>query len=149
MNSELYHLLFIDDDEDFLHSMNMAISSKSLTENDEVEIEPHYVSNPKEALAFTQELMDEEEKIAVIISDQQMPEMTGIEFFEEANRFVPETIKMLLTGYASLDSAKYAINHQILDQYVLISQEQHVLSFSFSTHNCILQQRQDCYQQLP
>jgi response regulator RpfG family c-di-GMP phosphodiesterase len=31
---------------------------------------------------------------------------------------IPAATKMLLTGYTSLDSAKYAINHQILDQYV-------------------------------
>jgi YesN/AraC family two-component response regulator len=96
----------------------MAISSKRLTEMDGVEIESHFLSEPKEALAFLKELTDEQEKIAVIVSDQQMPELTGIEIMEKANKIVPNTVKMLLTGYASLDSAKYAINHQILDQYI-------------------------------
>ncbi len=118
MNSNLYHLIFIDDDKDFLNSMSMTVTSKLLKESDGFEIESHFVSNPNEGLAFAQELTDEEEKIAVIISDQQMPLMTGIEFIEKANKIVPKAIKMLLTGHASLDSAKYAINHQILDQYV-------------------------------
>jgi diguanylate cyclase (GGDEF)-like protein len=98
--------------------MNMAISSKLLTDNNGVEVETHFVSDPNEGLAFTQELIEEQEKVAVIVSDQLMPELTGIEFMEKANKIVPNAIKMLLTGYASLDSAKYAINHQILDQYV-------------------------------
>ena len=118
MDSKLYHLLCIDDDTDFLHSMNMAISSKQFAETDGVEIESHFVGDPNQALAFIQELVEEQETIAVIISDQQMPELTGIELMEKANEMVPNAIKMLLTGYASLDSAKYAINHQILDQYV-------------------------------
>jgi YesN/AraC family two-component response regulator len=37
-----------------------------------------------------------------------MPEITGIEFIENANKIVPKVLKILLTGYASLDPAKYA-----------------------------------------
>ena len=38
-----------------------------------------------------------------------MPEMTGIEFIKNAaNKIVPKVLKILLTGYASLDPAKYA-----------------------------------------
>ena len=39
MDRELYHLLFIDDEKDFLQSMNMAISSKLLADIDGVEVE--------------------------------------------------------------------------------------------------------------
>jgi diguanylate cyclase (GGDEF)-like protein len=118
MNGGLYHLLFIDDDMDFLQSMQIAVSSSPLTEGNGLEIESHFLNDPREALAFTQELAQEDEKIAVIVSDQQMPDLTGLELIEKANNFVPKTIKMLLTGYASLDSAKYAINHHILHQYI-------------------------------
>ena len=118
MDSKLYHLFFLDDDKDFLRSMNVAISSRRFAETDGVEIESHFLGDANQGLAFLQELTEEQEQIAVIISDQQMPEMTGIEFIEKANKIVPQTIKMLLTGYASVDSAKYAINHQILDHYI-------------------------------
>ncbi|MBI4596451.1 MAG: diguanylate cyclase [Candidatus Tectomicrobia bacterium] len=118
MDKQLYHLLFLDDDKDFLYSLNMAVSKLLLSEGNGVEIEPHFVSNPEEGLDFANELVEEHEKIAVIISDQQMPVMSGIEFMERVNKITPNAIKVLLTGYASLDSAKYAINHKILDQYV-------------------------------
>jgi diguanylate cyclase (GGDEF)-like protein len=118
MENELFHLLFIDDDQDFLQSMKIAVSTKLLAAGNGFELEPHFLNDPKEGLTFTHELIDEEEKIAVIVSDQQMPELTGIEFFEKATKIAPKAVKILLTGYASLDSAKYAINNQILDQYI-------------------------------
>ncbi len=124
-DSILYHLLFIDDDLDFLKSMDMAISQKLFAMNNGVEIESHFLSDPNEGLAFMQELIDGQEIIAVVISDQQMPELSGIDFLEKANKIVPKAIKMLLTGYASVESAKYAINHQILDQYISKPIEDH------------------------
>jgi diguanylate cyclase (GGDEF)-like protein len=114
----MYHLFFIDDDKDFLRSMNMAVSKQIHENSSGMDVETHFMSDPHEGLAFARELTDESEKIAVIISDQQMPELTGIELMEKANEFVPNAFKVLLTGYASLDSAKYAINNNILDQYV-------------------------------
>ena len=118
MDHKLYHLIFIDDDKDFLKSMKMAMSSKHFDLEEGVEIESHFINNPKESLSFIQELYDEQENIAVIVSDQQMPDMTGIELMEKSIETVPKAMKILLTGYASLESAKYAINNQVLDQYV-------------------------------
>ena len=118
MNRELYHLLFIDDDVDFLQSMQIALNSTSLAASNALEVESHFLNDPREAVVFTQELAEENEKIAVIVSDQQMPNLTGLELIEKANNFAPKAVKMLLTGYASLDSAKYAINHHVLHQYI-------------------------------
>ncbi len=94
MNKKLYHIFFIDDDKDFLRSVEMLISSKLLSHIDEVEVAPHFVSNPREGLSFIQELVEEQEKIAVIVSDQQMPEMTGIEFIEQVKN--PSLSKILI-----------------------------------------------------
>ena len=46
------------------------------------------------------EILDAEGEMAVIISDQSMPEMTGIEFFSKINIRYPDTIRILLTGYS-------------------------------------------------
>lgn len=48
--------------------------------------------------------------IHVIISDQRMPEMSGIEFFSEILQDYPEPIRMLLTGYADINAVIDAIN---------------------------------------
>lgn len=46
------------------------------------------------------EILDAEGEMAVIISDQSMPEMTGIEFFSKISVRFPDTIRILLTGYS-------------------------------------------------
>ncbi len=117
-NIEPYHLIFIDDDNDFLRSMNMALPTAMLGWNNGFDLESHFLNNVDEGLAFIRELVESQEKVALIVSDQQMPGLSGIEFLEEASAIAPKATKILLTGYASLDSAKYAINHQILDQYI-------------------------------
>jgi diguanylate cyclase (GGDEF)-like protein len=110
--------LFVDDDRDFIDSLKIALSTPLLDDTAGVKIEPHFLSDPNEGLAFVRELVEEKEEIAVIVSDQQMPVLTGIEFMEKAMIITPNTMKILLTGYASVESAKYAINNRILDHYV-------------------------------
>ena len=118
MNNKTYHLLFVDDDKEFLDSMHMSVADKIASEQNGIELETHFANEPHEALEFASELIEEGEKIAGIVSDQQMPGLTGIELLEQAQTIVPNAFKVLLTGYASLDAAKYAINNRILDQYV-------------------------------
>lgn len=50
------------------------------------------------------------EEIQIIISDQRMPKMTGIEFFESILDKYPEPIRILLTGYADINAVIDAIN---------------------------------------
>ena len=55
------------------------------------------------------EILDKEE-IALIISDENMPGMTGSEFFEIAKEKYPEVIRIILTGFANLESVIRTIN---------------------------------------
>jgi response regulator RpfG family c-di-GMP phosphodiesterase len=50
------------------------------------------------------------QEIHIIVSDQRMPKMTGIEFFESILDKYPEPIRMLLTGYADINAVIDAIN---------------------------------------
>ena len=56
--------------------------------------------------------------VDLIISDQMMPEMSGLEFFERVKRIQPESIRILLTGYAQKEDAIRAINEVGLYQYL-------------------------------
>lgn len=62
-----------------------------------------------ESVQMARKILDEQE-IHVIISDQRMPEMTGIEFFESILPNHPEPLRMLLTGYADINAVIDAIN---------------------------------------
>ena len=48
--------------------------------------------------------------VAVLLSDYEMPEMTGVELAVRARRLQPETVRMLLTGRGTLDTAVEGIN---------------------------------------
>ncbi len=51
-----------------------------------------------------------EHKVDLIISDQRMPGMTGVEFLRQAKANYPDTIRIVLSGYTELQSVTDAIN---------------------------------------
>ena len=60
----------------------------------------------------------ETEKIHVIVSDQRMPGMTGIELLQHVKVKYPEPIRILLTGYADINAVIDAINKGEVYRYV-------------------------------
>lgn len=56
--------------------------------------------------------------VALIITDQRMPEMTGVEFLEKTLTSHPETMRILLTGYTDLDSIIMAVNQGQIFRYL-------------------------------
>ena len=72
-----------------------------------------------EALAVLTELTLRDRPVALVASDQRMPEMTGIEVLEEVRRQSPEAKLLLLTAYADTEVAIKAINDIGLDYYML------------------------------
>lgn len=118
MARDIYHVLFVDDDREFLSSMRMSVTGKFNGFFNDVDLETHFLNGPRQALELAAELAENDEEIGVIVSDQEMPEITGIELLEKVKDLAPRAVRVLLTGYASLDSAKYAINNQVLHQYV-------------------------------
>lgn len=56
--------------------------------------------------------------VGVIISDQRMPEMTGVEFFSRVKELYPKTVRMILSGYADLESVKDAINRGAIYKFI-------------------------------
>jgi response regulator RpfG family c-di-GMP phosphodiesterase len=62
-------------------------------------------------------LLDKQE-FAVIISDMRMPGMTGAEFLRCAAERCPDSQRLLLTGYADIDSTIMAINQGQIQRYI-------------------------------
>src|ERR1700679_1187558 len=58
------------------------------------------------------------EKVHLILSDQRMPEMTGVQLFERAQKIQPDAIRILLTGYTEVDSVIAAINNGQIYRYI-------------------------------
>ena len=102
------HTILIVDDED----NNLQLLKRSLRSNYTVLV----ATNGKEALEIVDVAGDE---ISMIISDQRMPEMQGIDFLQEVSKKYPDIIKILLTGYTDTDVIIEAINKCNLYQYIL------------------------------
>lgn len=58
------------------------------------------------------------EEVDVIISDQRMPHMTGVEFLHLAKARWPDTIRMVLSGYTDLQSITDAINQGAIYKFL-------------------------------
>ncbi len=58
------------------------------------------------------------QKIDLIISDQRMPGMTGVEFFEKIQDVYPNSIRMILTGYSDMQAIVDAINKGKIYYYI-------------------------------
>ncbi len=72
-----------------------------------------------EALTVLSTLALRGRPVALIASDQRMPEMTGVQFLERAREHAPGAKLVLLTAYADTDVAIRAINDIALDYYLL------------------------------
>jgi len=72
-----------------------------------------------EALSLMAQLTLRDRAVALVVSDQRMPEMTGIELLEQVRRESPGSRLLLLTAYADTDVAIKAINDIGLDYYLL------------------------------
>jgi thioredoxin reductase (NADPH) len=72
-----------------------------------------------QALETLRELKLRGDPVAVLLADHRMPEMSGLEFLEEAMDLFPRARRALLTAYADTDAAIEAINIVDLDHYLL------------------------------
>ena len=84
----------------------------------------------EEALEIVQELQEDEIEIALIISDQIMPEMKGDELLKKVHNKLPQTLKILLTGQATAEAIGTAVNEANLYRYIAKPWNEQDLSFT-------------------
>jgi thioredoxin reductase (NADPH) len=71
------------------------------------------------ALEALERLRARGDPVAMLIADQRMPEMTGVEFLEQARQLFPDAKRVLLTAYADTDAAIRAINNVRIHYYLM------------------------------
>ena len=91
-------ILFVDDEENILRSLQRLFMNE--------EIEVFTASSGAKGM----EILARESGVGVIVSDQRMPEMEGVDFLEKTKAISPQSIRILLTGYADVNAAIDAIN---------------------------------------
>ncbi|HKF45969.1 MAG TPA: FAD-dependent oxidoreductase [Terracidiphilus sp.] len=70
------------------------------------------------ALDTLSQVKAREEPVALLVSDQRMPGMTGVEFLERSMELYPDARRVLLTAYADTDAAIQAINTARIHYYL-------------------------------
>ena len=71
------------------------------------------------ALEALRELRERGEPVALLLSDQRMPELDGVGFLAQARELFPDAKRVLLTAYADTEAAIGAINRSQVDYYLL------------------------------
>ena len=76
-------------------------------------------SSGREALDLLRRLKLDQEMVALLVSDQKMPELTGVDVLERAVAFCPDAKRVLLTTYREADAAIKAIKTVKIDHYLM------------------------------
>ncbi len=106
-------ILCVDDEEGVLLALRQQLGARFGHECDIAT-----ASSGADALELIDELERDGERIAVVIADQIMPGMKGVDLLEVVDRRSPTTTKILLTGQAGLDAVVSAINRANLNHYL-------------------------------
>ena len=104
MGEEHFNILYVDDEEQNLISFKAALRRD------------YNIYTALSALEGMEILRNND--IHLIITDQRMPEMTGVEFLEKILPEYPDTIRMVLTGYSDVEAIIKAINSGRVFRYI-------------------------------
>ena len=99
-----YGILIVDDEEAILESLDFTLGD---------EYRVFTATNGRDGLAIF-----DKEDIALVIADQNMPGLSGVEFLEKVIERDVRAIRMMLTGYADISSLARAINSGRIYRYI-------------------------------
>jgi len=99
-------VLCVDDEESVLRAICRELRNESL--------EVITASSGQEGL---DRLIDQE--VAVVISDMRMPVMTGVDFLSQVREIWPDAYRILLTGYADIETVTSAVNQGGIHRYLV------------------------------
>ena len=107
-------LLSVDDDSDVLRAIERDLRSKygagyRVMGSD----------SPEAALDLLRQLKLRSDPVALLLADQRMPRMNGVEFLQQGMRIFPEAKRALLTAYADTNAAISAINEVNIHYFFL------------------------------
>ncbi|MEM6319007.1 MAG: histidine kinase [Bacteroidota bacterium] len=101
---EKYRILYVDDEQDNLTAFRAVLRRYY-----------HILTAQSGAEALK---MLAENEVDLVISDQRMPKMTGVELFEQISALYPDIIRMVLTGYSDVQSIIDAINKGKVNHFI-------------------------------
>jgi thioredoxin reductase (NADPH) len=107
-------LLSVDDDSDVLRSIERDLRSKYGSEYRVIGSD-----SPEGALDLLKQLKVRNDSVALLLADQRMPRMDGVEFLQQGMRIFPKAKRALLTAYTDMNAAISAINQANINYFFL------------------------------
>ena len=107
------YVILVEDEPTVLHSLRLQMRQI---------LPKHYLletaNDGQEALEVLQEITDNDGVVPLIVTDHQMPNMTGSEFLMAVKHMIPRCRNIMLTGEAGLSDITALINEQALFRYL-------------------------------
>jgi len=100
----MYRVLIVDDEPEIARSLRRVLKGT---------YEVNVVASAEEALASLDELRPD-----IVISDFRMPEMNGAELLSDVRQRLPDSIRLLLSGYSELDAKLLAEHANSISKFV-------------------------------
>ncbi len=107
-------LLSVDDDPDVLRTIERDLRTQYGAEFRVIGSE-----SPEKALDLLKQLKLRNDSVALMLADQRMPRMNGVEFLQEGMQIFPEAKRALLTAYADTNAAISAINEANINYFFM------------------------------
>ncbi|TLY50310.1 MAG: response regulator [Gammaproteobacteria bacterium] len=104
MSSERATVLFVDDEERILRSLRMLFRGR---------YEVLTTTSGHEALKMLRE-----RRVHVVVSDQRMPLMLGVDLLRQVREISPVTMRLLLTGYSDLSAIVASVNESEIFRFI-------------------------------
>lgn len=105
MKEEKSHILYVDDEPD-----NLTVFKSTFRRDYKI----HLAISAQEAI----EILRQNPQIEIIITDQRMPEITGVEFLKIIIPDYPNAIRMILTGFSDVEAIIDSINQGQVYRYI-------------------------------
>lgn len=102
----MYKIMLVDDEENILQALRRLLSRE-----DDMEVKVYTDAN--EALRHAQAM-----NFDLFLSDYRMPEMNGVEFLKQVKEAQPDSMRLILSGYADFESIQSAINEAEIYRFI-------------------------------
>ncbi len=112
-------ILFVDDDPNLLAALKRGLRKQ---------FEFDVALGPEQGLS----ILDENGPFAVVVADMRMPGMNGVQFLAEVKTRSPDTVRMMLTGNADLQTAITAVNEGNIFRFLTKPSSQEVLAVALN-----------------
>ena len=103
-NKRTLTLLIVDDERGILNTLEESFRDM---------FKVHTANSGQEALQIFRD-----KEVHLVLSDQRMPEMTGVELFSKLKAINPVPVRILITGYADINVVIRGLNEGLMWQYV-------------------------------